>query len=135
MKMRKFLIAVAVAIAAVSAYAQLSPQYVDWAKGPVQFLMTPEEQAQWKTLKNDTEASAFVDLFWARRDPTPGTPANEYKVRFDSSVKYADEHFTAGRTRGSMSDRGKVLILFGPPSKVQVSGTGPSGGTGDDRGF
>src|SRR6185369_14114032 len=131
MKMRKILIAVAVAIAAVSAYAQLSPQYVDWGKGPVQFLMTPEEQAKWKTIKTDADASAFVDLFWARRDPTPATPKNEYKEQFDSRVKYADEHFTAGRTKGSLSDRGKVLILFGPPKSAQSSKVGPSGGSGD----
>ena len=133
--MRKFLIAVAVAIAAVSAYAQLSPQYVDWGKGPVQFLMTPEEQAQWKSIKTDAEATAFVDLFWARRDPSPATPRNEFKENFDTAVKYADDHFTAGRTRGSMSDRGKVLILFGPPKAISRSGTGPTNGTHDDRGF
>lgn len=133
--MRKFLIAVAVAIAAVSAYAQLSPQYVNWAKGPVQFLMTPDEQAKWKTIKTDAEASAFVDLFWARRDPTPATPRNEYKEQFDTAVKYADEHFTQGRTQGSLSDRGKVLILFGPPKAISRSGTGPTSGSQDDRGF
>lgn len=133
--MRKFLIAVAIATAAVSAFAQLSPQYTDWAKGPVQFLMTPEEQAKWKSIKTDADASAFVDLFWARRDPTPATPRNEYKEQFDSAVKYADEHFTAGRTKGSLSDRGKILILFGPPKSISRTGTGPTGGTGDDRGF
>jgi len=133
--MRKFLIAVAIAAAAVSAFAQLSPQFADWGKGPVQFLMTPEEQAQWKNIKNDADASAFVDLFWARRDPTPATPRNEYKEQFDTAVKYADEHFTAGRTRGAVSDRGKILILFGPPKSISRTGTGPTGGTGDDRGF
>jgi len=133
--MRKFLIAVAIATAAVSAFAQLSPQYADWGKGPVQFLMTPEEQTKWKSIKNDADASAFVDLFWARRDPTPATPVNEFKTNFDSAVKYADEHFTQGRTRGGLSDRGKILILFGPPKTIQRSGTGPTSGSHDDRGF
>jgi GWxTD domain-containing protein len=132
--MRKTLIAVAIATVAVSAFAQLSPQFSDWGKGPVQFLMTPEEQTRWKSIRNDAEASAFVDLFWARRDPTPGTPRNEYKENFDTAVKYADERFTAGRTKGSLSDRGKVLILFGPPKAIQRSSTGPTSGN-DDRGF
>jgi GWxTD domain-containing protein len=134
--MRKFLIAAAIATAAVSAFAQLSPQYAEWGKGPVQFIMTSAEQAQWKNVKTDAEASAFVDLFWARRDPTPATPQNEYKERFDTAVKYADERFTAGRTKGSMSDRGKILILFGAPTlPISSSRVGPSGGAGDDRGF
>jgi len=134
--MRKFLIAAAIAAVAVSAFAQLSPQFSEWGKGPVQFIMTPAEQAQWKSIKTDAEASAFVDLFWARRDPTPATPQNEYKERFDTSVKYADERFTSGRTKGSMSDRGKVLILFGAPTlPISSSRVGPSGGMSDDRGF
>ena len=134
--MRKFLIAVGIATVAVSAFAQLSPQYTDWGKGPVQFIMTPAELAQWKNVKTDADASAFVDLFWARRDPTPATPRNEYKENFDSAVKYAEEHFTAGRTKGSLSDRGKVLILFGAPNlPIQSSRVGPTGGSGDDRGF
>ena len=98
--MRKFLIAVAIATAAVSAFAQLSPQYKDWAKGPVQWLMTPEEQAQWKNVTSDAQAAAFVDLFWAKRDPSPGTPQNEFHDRFDQLVKYSDDRFTSGRTRG-----------------------------------
>ncbi|SRR5581483_11447519 len=133
--MRKTMIAVAMSIAAVSAFAQLSPQYADFAKGPAQFLMTSEEQAKWKSVKNDADAAAFVDLFWAKRDPSPATPRNEFKENFDAAVKYADEHFTAGRTRGAVSDRGKILILFGPPKNVQVSKTGPRDGTTDDRGF
>ena len=133
--MRKTMIAVAISIAAVSAFAQLSPQNSDFAKGPAQFLMTSEEQAKWKTIKTDADASAFIDLFWAKRDPSPATPRNEFKENFDAAVKYADEKFTAGRTRGAVSDRGKILILFGAPKNVQVSKTGPSGGTSDDRGF
>jgi len=133
--MRKTLIAVAFATVAASAFAQLSAQYTGWAKGPVSFLMTSEEEAKWKSIKSDAEASAFVDLFWARRDPTPSTPRNEFKEQFDTAVKYADDHFTVGKKQGSLTDRGKALILYGPPKAIQNSGTGPTGGAGDDRGF
>jgi len=133
--MRKFLIAVAIATAAVSAFAQLSPQYKDWAKGPVQWLMTPEEQAQWKNVTSDAQAAAFVDLFWARRDPSPGTPQNEFHDRFDQLVKYSDDRFTSGRTRGSLTDRGRVFIVFGPPKSMQHGNAGPANGSVDDRGF
>lgn len=133
--MRKFLIAVAITIAAVSAFAQLSPQNRDWAKGPVQWLMTPEEQAQWKNVKTDADAQAFIDLFWAKRDPSPGTPQNEYKDRFDQLVKYSDDRFSTGRSKGSLTDRGKVFIVFGPPKSMQHGNLGPTTGAADDRGF
>ncbi len=133
--MRKTMIAVVMSIAAVGAFAQLSPQNADFAKGPAQFLMTSEEQAKWKTIKTDADATAFIELFWAKRDPSPGTPRNEFKENFDNAVKYADEKFTAGRTRGAVSDRGKILVLFGVPKNVQVSKSGPRDGSTDDRGF
>jgi len=103
-------------IVAVSAFA-LSDEYVQFGNGPAQFLMTKEEAAQWKAIKTDDEAKAFVDAFWARRDPTPGTPDNQFKSEFDLRVKYADEHFQQGRRKGSMTDRGHVLIVLGGPAK------------------
>jgi hypothetical protein len=123
MKTRHLLVATALIVATVSSgFAQMSPAKADWAKGPVQFLMTPEETATWKTLASDDAALAFIDLFWARRDPTPNTPANEFRLDFEDRVAYADQHFAVGKTKGSLSDRGRALILFGSPSHVTKSG-------------
>jgi GWxTD domain-containing protein len=111
-----------VAIASTPAFAALSKSHTAWGKGPAQHLMTPEEKEAWSKLKTDAEAQAFVDLFWARRDPTPATPVNEAKQQFEAAVEYADKNFTAGRVAGSMSDRGRVLILVGAPTSVRGSG-------------
>ncbi len=123
---RSVIAGLALAIVATAAFAQLSAKYADFAKGPEQFIMTPQEQAAWKQVKTDAEAQAFIDLFWARRDPTPGTPVNEYRDNFEAAVKYADEHFAEGRRRGSLTDRGRTLILLGPPAKVEKSGNAAS---------
>jgi GWxTD domain-containing protein len=121
--MKTILIACAsVAVVASSAFAQLSAQNRDWATGAVQYIMTPQEQAQWKQVKNDAEAQAFQDLFWAKRDPSAGTPANEYRAAFEQAVQYADEHFAEGRRKGSLTDRGRVLLLLGPPSRIERTG-------------
>ena len=114
-------LAIAIAALATSGFAQLSKEYSDFANGPAQWIMTDQEKAQWKTVKTDTDAKAFVDLFWARRDPTPGTPRNEFKESFDQRVQYADEHFASGRTRGSMTDPGRVLVILGPPTRMSTS--------------
>jgi GWxTD domain-containing protein len=117
--MRSIAIATLVATVSAGAFAALSPQYSDWGKGPVQWIMTKEEAAKWKTITSDDDAKAFIDLFWARRDPTPATAVNEYQLTYDSRVAYADEHFTTAKMKGSMSDRGKILIAVGPPTKSQ----------------
>jgi GWxTD domain-containing protein len=102
---------------AIASFAALSSTFRDWAKGPVQYIMTPAETAVWNQLTTDDQAQQFVDLFWARRDPTPTTPQNEFREEFEARVKYADEHFLRGKTRGSMTDLGRVFIVLGPPSR------------------
>jgi GWxTD domain-containing protein len=119
------------AITAV-ALGQPSPKYVAWTDGPVKFLMTRDEIQQWRSVQTDTDAQAFIDLFWAKRDPTPDTPRNEFREEFDRRVDFADKNFSSSAGRGALSDRGRALILLGPPYKVtgsagaQVNGLGIS---------
>jgi GWxTD domain-containing protein len=122
---RVSLAAAMVASVAISAFAALAEKYADFGKGPVQFLMTRDETAKWKTIKDDAEAQSFIDLFWARRDPTPGTPQNEFHDAFDARVKAADEQFTHGKVRGALTDRGKVLIVMGGPTSI-AKASGPA---------
>jgi GWxTD domain-containing protein len=117
-------LAIAIAAMATAAFAQLSKEYTDFGNGPAQWIMTNEEKAQWRSVKTDADAKTFVDLFWARRDPTPGTPRNEFKESFDQRVEYADQHFAAGRTRGAMTDPGRVLIVLGPPTRMSSTQAG-----------
>jgi GWxTD domain-containing protein len=108
-------------IVAAGAFA-LSPDRAEWGNGPVQFLMTKEEIAQWKAIKDDAAADAFVALFWARRDPTPATPRNELREQFEQRVAAADTSFKSDRKRGALTDRGKALILYGQPRKMERTG-------------
>src|SRR5687767_7444032 len=108
---RIFVAVAAVALIAASGFAALSQQFVEFGKGPATHVMTKEEAARWKNIRSDAEAQAFIDLFWARRDPTPQTPVNEFREQFDARVKYADEKYPQARTRGAMTDRGKVVVI------------------------
>lgn len=114
------LLAIALALPASSA---LSEKWRDWAKGPVVHLMTEDEKGEWARLSTDEDAARFEALFWAKRDPSPGTPINENRIIFDRRVAAADENFTSGRVRGALSDRGRVLILLGAPDRAKRSGT------------
>jgi len=123
MNLRMFVTAAALVCLAATAVADLSPAFVEWGQGPYQFLMTKEEAATWKTLKTDAEAKAFVDLFWARRDPTPATPQNEYRLEIEGRIASADKNLAGGeRVKGSMTDRGKVFIIYGSPKRMERSG-------------
>ena len=123
MKTRLFVTAAVLACLAATAFAAVSKEYADWGHGPYHFLMTKEEAAAWKAVQTDEAAKAFIDLFWARRDPTPNTPANEYRADIEARIAAADKAFAEGRVKGSMTDRGKALLLFGQPKRMERSGT------------
>jgi GWxTD domain-containing protein len=119
MKIQRTLSALVLAAISASALAAVSPGKADWARGPVQYIMTKEEAAAWKALPDDAAADAFVALFWARRDPTPATPQNEFREDFEARVKFVDDKFTTTANRGWTTDRGKTFIIFGQPKHAQ----------------
>ena len=90
----------------------------DWIKGPVQWLMDDSEAKEFKKLRTDEERQAFAKTFWEKRDPTPGTPANEYESIFWQRVEQADKVYKDMLRQGSVTDLGRVFILMGPPAST-----------------
>lgn len=92
------------------------PVTADWGKGPVVWLMSDGEKAAWAKQKGDPERVAFVEAFWRAREP-----GNErsYRAIFERRVAFADAELGSddrAGDRGSMTDRGMVFILLGPPA-------------------
>ena len=100
----------------------------DWAEGPVRYALTPAERQDYARQSDTASRSAFVVDFWQKRDPNPETPENEARAEFEKRVAFADSRFTQQETRGSLTDRGMVFLLLGPPTYV---GRKPLA-TGDD---
>ena len=105
-------------VTAVPAFAALSPKYEEWGNGPVQWIMNKDDKRAWRNVTTDTDAVNFIDLFWVRRDPTPGTAINEYRNEFDSRVAFSDKKFVEKRKRGAMTDRGRVYIVLGAATSM-----------------
>jgi GWxTD domain-containing protein len=92
-----------------------SPSGVGLDEGPTRWLMLPDEQRKFRRLQTTREAVDFVETFWRRRDPDPTVPGNEFSKTFYERVEAADRLYSEGGTRGSMTDRGRALVLLGPP--------------------
>jgi len=106
---------------------ELGKTYKKWLDEDVRWIITDEERAAFKQLSNDEERDNFIEAFWARRDPTPDTPENEFKEEHYRRIAYANEHFAAG-IPGWKSDRGRIYIMYGPADEIESH---PSGGTYD----
>jgi len=85
----------------------------------VSIIISDAEKRAFQQLTNDGLRQGFITDFWLARDPTPGTPANEFREEYDRRVAYANEHFTTkSGISGSKTDRGKMHILNGPPDEI-----------------
>ena len=81
------------------------------------WLMTPDEKKTWSQLSSDGERAEFVEKFWAARNPNGEGGENTFKTGFERRVAFADAKFVQDeRKRGSMTDRGMVFVLLGPPT-------------------
>lgn len=92
-----------------------------WVKGPVQWLLLPDERKGLKHVDSAAEAESFVEIFWQRRDPDQGEGRNAFREEFMRRVEAADILYSEEGPRGSLTDRGRALILMGPPTHVTVS--------------
>ncbi len=107
------------------ARGELATPYKKWLNEDVAYIITDEERSAFKTLANDEEREQFITQFWLRRDPTPGTPENEFKTEHYRRIAYANEQFspTTGLP-GWKTDRGRIYITFGPPDEIEDHSSG-----------
>lgn len=85
----------------------------------VRLLMLPDERALLAGIKDDRDRREFQRIFWARRDPTPGTAENELETSARAVWKRADELFSYPNEKGSEGGCGQVLLLLGRPEEIR----------------
>ncbi len=87
----------------------------------VHWIIAPAEREEFQSLDGEEAREAFRQRFWARRDPTPATPRNEYKDEYYRRLDFARRQFREGMP-GWRSDRGRVYLLHGPPDAEEQLG-------------
>jgi len=108
--------------------------YQKWLDEDVRWIITDEERAEYTKLATDQQRDHFVEDFWERRNPTPGSAENRFKEEHYRRLAYANQSFAAG-VPGWKTDRGRVYIVYGPPDEREEypGRTTPSGATGSFR--
>ncbi len=97
----------------------LPPRHQDWLKLSTTFIL-PAERDVFLSLTSERERDIFIEAFWKQRDPTAGTPQNEYKDEMESRFKHVNEHFRRGTVReGWMTDMGRVHMILGAPTSIE----------------
>ena len=69
-------------------------------------------------LQSIEERDMFIEQFWLRRDPTPGTAENEFKDEHYRRMSFAGRFTSNSGVPGWKTDRGRIYITFGPPDEI-----------------
>ena len=105
-----------------------------WVEGPVRWLILPDEARRFRRLSSSAEVLHFIEEFWRRRDPDPQSPGNPVAQRFFERVQAADLLYAGEGKPGSLTDRGRTLILLGSPSVLRYTQrSAPTWEPGSDR--
>jgi len=83
----------------------------------VSYIITSSEKAVFEKLTSDRDRDIFIESFWKFRDPTPGTPENEFREEHVRRYNHANKVLGRGAGRpGWMTDRGRFYIILGEPN-------------------
>jgi len=104
--------------------------YRQWLEEEVIYIITAKERDVFKKLQTDKEREIFIEAFWKQRDPTPGTPRNEFREEHYQRRKYANEYYGRGTPLpGWKTEQGRIYIILGPPRNIEdntnISGVYP----------
>ena len=91
----------------------------DWSKSPEAYFLTSQEKQEWQGLRSRESRVEFIDRYWLKRDPSPATPANEFRDLVRNRIRTADARYRIEKTPGSRTAQGFVFIVFGTPARVQ----------------
>ena len=102
-----------------TAVKDLSVPHQDWLE-LVAYLILPVERDVFLRLGNDRDRDLFIETFWKQRDPTPGTPANEYREEILKRFSYVNRIFHRSSPReGWRTDQGRIYMILGPPVSIE----------------
>lgn len=98
----------------------LPERYKKWLEEEVVYIISPVEREVFLQLTTDRERDLFIEAFWKQRDPTPGSPENEFKNEHYRRINHANHFFGRGTPKpGWKTDRGRIYIILGEPNDIQ----------------
>ncbi len=99
---------------------ELPPRYKKWLEEEVVYIIVLVEKEVFLKLSTDRERDLFIEAFWKHRDPTPGSPENEFRKEHYRRINHVNHFFGRGTPKaGWRTDRGRIYIILGEPLDIQ----------------
>jgi GWxTD domain-containing protein len=83
------------------------------------YLRSSVESKEWDNLKTLDDKRKYLFNFWKRRDPNLLTPRNEARDDYFKRIREANKLYKQSFTDGWKSDRGRIYVIYGPPTDIE----------------
>ena len=104
-------------------YRELATPYKKWLDEDVTYIILDEERRAFLGLQTNEEREQFIEQFWQRRNPNPDSVDNPTREEHYRRIAYANEHYASG-IPGWKTDRGRIYIIWGPPTSMDTHTAG-----------
>ena len=100
-----------------SEYALLSLDECNKMFSYAKYLASKNELEQYSKIDSLSAKREFLFNFWNVRDDNPATEKNELKEEYMNRVALANKNYTRINREGYLTDRGRILVLYGEPDQ------------------
>jgi GWxTD domain-containing protein len=101
-------------------FAEMTEGQLDTLYRPLVYLMEVNERGVYEGLSVEGKRN-YLRQFWARRDPSPDTPGNEFQDQFYRLIARANRDYREGgaaEVPGWRTDRGRIFVKYGAPDEM-----------------
>lgn len=116
----------AVAPSSLNVVAQLQDHELDEEFSRMQHIIQPEDKKLYSNLSNAEAKREFISSLWEAYKPEEYTAGVSFRQVYLSRARYAETQFPSALRAGWKGDRGRVYILYGPPSHVERETSNPN---------
>lgn len=101
-----------------SIYAAMTEEEVEEQIKYAEIIASDAEKSELERAKGLDNQKRALQNFWAKRDPKPSTPINEFREEYFSRIQYARDRYSSGHAEGWQTDRGRTYLKYGMPAHV-----------------
>jgi len=83
------------------------------------YIAAEAEKDRYEVLTTVEAKREFMYTFWRARDENPSDDRNQYYLDYLKRIAESNAKFTAAKKDGWKTDRGRVYLIYGPPSEIE----------------
>ena len=100
-------------------FGSMSQEELDDLFNKSKYIASEAEKDRYEALTTVDAKREFMYTFWKARDENPSDDRNQYFLDYLKRINEANDRFTAAKKDGWKTDRGRVYLVYGPPSEIE----------------